>query len=145
MKTRIVLVMVLSFSICSFFPVFAHPGNTAADGCHYCRTNCDKWGVPWNERHCHNGASAPAPIVQEDEPVYVLSTKYIQPPTLIPTNIPRSSPTRIPTEVKRKNTVSKPKKTILPRHTVTRVPTKMVTLTPNSSKWDFFKWITGRL
>lgn len=32
----------------------AHPGNTAADGCHYCRTNCDKWGVPWNERHCHN-------------------------------------------------------------------------------------------
>ena len=33
---------------------FAHPGNTAADGCHYCRTNCDKCGVPWNERHCHN-------------------------------------------------------------------------------------------
>lgn len=22
----------------------AHPGRTAADGCHYCRTNCDKWG-----------------------------------------------------------------------------------------------------
>ena len=33
----------------------AHPGRTASDGCHYCRTNCDKWGVPWNERHCHNG------------------------------------------------------------------------------------------
>ena len=31
----------------------AHPGRTAADGCHYCRTNCDSWGVPWNERHCH--------------------------------------------------------------------------------------------
>ena len=31
----------------------AHPGRTAADGCHYCRTNCDTWGVPWNERHCH--------------------------------------------------------------------------------------------
>ena len=35
--------------------VFAHPGRTASDGCHYCRTNCDKWGVPWNVRHCHNG------------------------------------------------------------------------------------------
>lgn len=35
--------------------VFARPGNTASDGCHYCRTNCDKWGVPWNVRHCHGG------------------------------------------------------------------------------------------
>ena len=34
--------------------VSAHPGRTASDGCHYCRTNCDKWGVPWNARHCHN-------------------------------------------------------------------------------------------
>lgn len=37
---------------------FAHPGNTAADGCHYCRTNCDKWGVAWNERHCHGESSS---------------------------------------------------------------------------------------
>jgi len=40
-------------------PIFAHPGRTASDGCHYCRTNCDKWGVPWNERHCHNTYVAP--------------------------------------------------------------------------------------
>ncbi|MFH1800607.1 MAG: YHYH domain-containing protein [Candidatus Omnitrophota bacterium] len=33
--------------------VFAHPGRTASDGCHYCRTNCEKWGVPYGERHCH--------------------------------------------------------------------------------------------
>ena len=32
---------------------FAHPGRTASGGCHYCRTNCGSWGVPWNERHCH--------------------------------------------------------------------------------------------
>lgn len=37
--------------------VNAHPGNTAADGCHYCRTNCDKWGESWGERHCHGGYS----------------------------------------------------------------------------------------
>lgn len=35
----------------------AHPGNTAADGCHYCRTNCDSWGVAWNQRHCHGGST----------------------------------------------------------------------------------------
>ena len=42
---------VLSLSIS--LEASAHPGRTAADGCHYCRTNCDSWGVPWNERHCH--------------------------------------------------------------------------------------------
>ena len=31
----------------------AHPGRTAADGCHYCRTNCEQWGVEPNKRHCH--------------------------------------------------------------------------------------------
>ncbi len=41
----------------------AHPGNTASDGCHYCRTNCDKWGVPWNQRHCHGGYTAPKPKI----------------------------------------------------------------------------------
>lgn len=35
------------------FTSFAHPGRTASDGCHYCRTNCEKWGVPKNQRHCH--------------------------------------------------------------------------------------------
>lgn len=34
----------------------AHPGRTASDGCHYCRTNCDKWGVAWNQRHCHGSS-----------------------------------------------------------------------------------------
>lgn len=39
------------------FASLAHPGNTAADGCHYCRTNCDSWGEAWNVRHCHGGSS----------------------------------------------------------------------------------------
>lgn len=33
---------------------FAHPGNTASDGCHYCWTNCPSWGEVYGERHCHN-------------------------------------------------------------------------------------------
>ena len=40
------------------FTAFAHPGNTASDGCHYCRTNCEKWGEDYGERHCHNGGSS---------------------------------------------------------------------------------------
>ena len=35
----------------------AHPGGLAADGCHYCRTNCAKWGEVAGERHCHGQAS----------------------------------------------------------------------------------------
>lgn len=54
-KILLILVIVIFFPSISF----AHPGRTASDGCHYCRTNCDKWGVAWNQRHCHGGYSAP--------------------------------------------------------------------------------------
>ena len=36
---------------------FAHPGGRASDGCHYCRTNCEKWNLEKDERHCHNETS----------------------------------------------------------------------------------------
>jgi micrococcal nuclease len=56
------IILVCLFLATSFF-VFnqanAHPGRTSSDGCHYCRTNCDYWGVPWNERHCHGGSYTP--------------------------------------------------------------------------------------
>jgi hypothetical protein len=56
--------LILVLAILLFLPAFvsAHPGRTASDGCHYCRTNCDKWGVPWGKRHCHNRESEPLPI-----------------------------------------------------------------------------------
>ena len=38
-------------------PALAHPGRTAADGCHFCRTNCDKWSEVAGERHCHGQTS----------------------------------------------------------------------------------------
>lgn len=47
----------------------SHPGRTASDGCHYCRTNCDKWGVPWNVRHCHHKAEPFLQVpVKEEKP-----------------------------------------------------------------------------
>lgn len=64
----------------------AHPGRTAADGCHYCRTNCDYWGVPWNERHCHGGI-LPQPTTQP----------YVLPTTPRPTPTPTPTPTETPT------------------------------------------------
>ena len=56
MRSAILVVALASMFVLPTQTV-AHPGGTASDGCHYCRTNCDKWGVPWNERHCHNGHS----------------------------------------------------------------------------------------
>ena len=36
---------------------YAHPGRTDAQyGGHYCRTNCHKWGLRYNQYHCHEGA-----------------------------------------------------------------------------------------
>ena len=43
---------------------FAHPGRTAADGCHYCRTNCAKWGEVAGARHCHGQPSRSRQKVQ---------------------------------------------------------------------------------
>ena len=40
--------------------VMPHPGRTASDGCHYCRTNCAKWNVKADARHCHNGSGGSA-------------------------------------------------------------------------------------
>ena len=45
---------------------FAHPGRTASDGCHYCRTNCNKYGVPHNERHCHGRKTSPPEFLKPD-------------------------------------------------------------------------------
>ncbi|RVU43103.1 YHYH domain-containing protein [Lujinxingia sediminis] len=39
----------------------AHPGRTASDGCHMCRTNCEKWGQEQGVRHCHGERHQPRP------------------------------------------------------------------------------------
>lgn len=47
---------ILIIIVCLLFPlnVFAHPGGLDSKGCHYCRTNCAKWGLEQNEYHCHS-------------------------------------------------------------------------------------------
>ena len=81
------LLMFLFIFLAVTIPVSAHPGKTAADGCHICKTNCDKWGVPWYERHCHGGAAT-----VEEAPLLPTATLV---------------PTRKPTVVKKKKVAAK--------------------------------------
>lgn len=48
------LLLVLPTSV----SIQAHPGRTDSNGCHTCRTNCEKWGLAYGEYHCHNGGGA---------------------------------------------------------------------------------------
>lgn len=134
----------LALFICVIFfssdidSVFAHPGNTAADGCHYCRTNCDKWGVPWNERHCHGGAVAP--VQQAQQVIYLTSTPIPVRTYVVPTNT--SAPTFIPS----------PTLTVTPTIKPTKVPAKIkkttnrnvskIAPTPALKK-SFWRWLLG--
>lgn len=49
----IVLIIILLLINCN---VYAHPGRTDSNGCHTCRTNCEKWGLRYGQYHCHNGS-----------------------------------------------------------------------------------------
>lgn len=106
MKWFILLTTCLVYII---FPIRinAHPGRTASDGCHYCRTNCGSWGVAWNARHCHGGYTAPAPtyvapvptakpVVVTPKPVPVVTIKPTEQPTARPTTKPTVMPTKNP-------------------------------------------------
>lgn len=53
-----VFVFIVLMSITYMNKIYAHPGRTDSNGCHYCRTNCAKWGLSNNEYHCHNGSSS---------------------------------------------------------------------------------------
>lgn len=103
MRYTTLLVILLTIFALFYAPESsAHPGRTAADGCHYCRTNCDSWGVSWNERHCHGGGSSGGSgnsvPVQSDS---VQSAPVVQQPVvkrIYPTATPKPTLTPIPTK-----------------------------------------------
>jgi endonuclease YncB( thermonuclease family) len=98
-KLTVILFIIFSFFIFTS-RVDAHPGRTAADGCHYCRTNCSSWGVPENERHYHGGESAPvqtapiesAPVVAQPVQQHPIIQKPTYAPPILPTKIPTPTP-----------------------------------------------------
>lgn len=96
-----ILVTTLLVVFLSKTPVFAHPGRTASDGCHYCRTRCDYWGVTWNVRHCHGGAIPASPPRVEQTPTPIIITPIPSPipspsPSLKPSPSPSPSPSLSP-------------------------------------------------
>ncbi len=52
-KLQVLTVMVLLFVAAG--TASAHPGRTDSNGGHYCRTNCEKWGLEYGEYHYPNG------------------------------------------------------------------------------------------
>ena len=58
MKLKIISIFLLCFLLITPNEVSAHPGRTDAHGCHYCRTNCEQWGLSYGEYHCHNGSGS---------------------------------------------------------------------------------------
>ena len=84
--------------------VYAHPGRTAADGCHYCRTNCASWGEIQDARHCHGGSVIPP--IDAVTPNPTLKPTSPPKPTLKPTPTPK--PTIIPTKTPEPTVVPTP-------------------------------------
>lgn len=101
-KEKLVVHSILILSLLFLSPnnALAHPGRTASDGCHYCRTNCASWGEVSGTRHCHGGYTAPAPV-------YTIPTSEpTAKPTLKPTPLSTPTPTQPPSpppEVKGKS------------------------------------------
>ena len=57
MKNNLMKILITSIVCLIMNPLstYAHPGRTDKYGCHTCRTNCEKYGLNYNEYHCHNG------------------------------------------------------------------------------------------
>lgn len=53
-KRSIVLIIFIIFISLFYTNVYAHPGGKDKNGCHVCKTNCEKWNVPYGVKHCHN-------------------------------------------------------------------------------------------
>lgn len=59
MKKRIAkIASIIVVLLMMITPISAHPGRTDANGGHYCRTNCAKWGLRDGEYHYHNGGGS---------------------------------------------------------------------------------------
>ena len=67
MVALLVLLTVLLASVLTASVSAAHPGGRAADGCHFCRTNCAQWGEVAGERHCHE-ERPPSRVRQNGQP-----------------------------------------------------------------------------
>lgn len=129
-KATFILSVALFFS--SPNTLFAHPGRTASDGCHYCRTNCASWGEVQGARHCHGGYSPPS--------TYTAPTATPL-PSLAPTPHPTSTPTPKPTPTLSPSPKSSPEVQGEQTSKPTQSPSSQVS--PNSSSGNTFSQFLG--
>lgn len=150
MKKLLVFLAAISLFIFSS-SVSAHPGNTASDGCHYCRTNCASWGEIEGARHCHGGSTSyTAPVVETAPQQYIAPTQIpMRVPTrvVIPTKV-LATPTRIPTRTPTETPVKTPTLilSLIPTPTEVFLNTSSQTVEADGGNFivRFFKWIFGR-
>ena len=92
-KLLSLVIVLLFFVLFGFKPnvIFAHPGNVAADGCHFCWTRCDYWGEVYGQRHCHYQSAEPdQPTYDEpDPPTYDAPDPEYTAPSVIPAQNPQ--------------------------------------------------------
>ena len=50
----ILFIFALAFSNVIHINSYSHPGRTDSNGCHTCRINCSRWGIPYGFYHRHN-------------------------------------------------------------------------------------------
>lgn len=51
------LFIVMTTILLAAMLVSGHPGRTNEEGCHYCRTNCEQYGLQQDEYHCHESTT----------------------------------------------------------------------------------------
>ena len=136
---KISLFLVIVMVIALGFPgqALAHPGNTASDGCHYCETNCAKYGYTEGTRHGHHGEACD-PSKGPIDPLYSGRQPVVQPtaPARVATSTPR--PTATPTA--RPTTKPSPTPTLEP--TLTPEPTEKISPTQEPSPTEVLATVT---
>lgn len=141
MKRIWIVFSILILNLITPSVINAHPGRTAADGCHYCRTNCDRWGVPWGERHCHGGGTVQG--TQEQQPIYTPPTSTPIPlPTWtpVPTNTPIPTKTPTPTLTYTSTPTPNKKSAIAPEKKISNMNKSK---TKTVKKKTFWQWLVG--
>jgi hypothetical protein len=102
--SKLLLVMALALSMHSALlaSVEAHPGKTDGSGGHTCRTNCEQWGLDYEEYHYHNPDGSirrvetktyeESPVVQKQVESTIDQTKLPSSPIPTPSPSPLPSP-----------------------------------------------------
>ncbi|OGF51399.1 hypothetical protein A3I27_00220 [Candidatus Giovannonibacteria bacterium RIFCSPLOWO2_02_FULL_43_11b] len=94
MSQRNILKFLIAIVFLLPFFVLAHPGGVDTNSCHVCRTNCEKYSVPYEVLHCHLkfASSTPSSVSSAPSPIPT--------PTPISPSVKKSEPKATPILIK---------------------------------------------